>query len=84
MPHTRPRPIDVLNAVAYEYRISLSDLTAKRPSSRTAWCCRVRQQAMLRLHRECGMSMRRIGDLLDRDHTSVSHGIQMASKALPL
>ncbi|MCP4844591.1 MAG: chromosomal replication initiation protein DnaA, partial [Actinomycetia bacterium] len=38
----------------------------------------VRQTAMAVLYHEFGMSLVEIGDALDRDHTTVLHGVRVA------
>jgi hypothetical protein len=37
---------------------------------------RLRQKAMYRMHRELGWSLPRIGRMLNRDHTTVLHGVR--------
>ena len=76
----RPRPIDVLTSVAYEYRVRVEEITGHGPGARKNWISKARQRAMLRLSEECKLGPAAIGRLLDRDHSSVCYGIQVARK----
>lgn len=72
--YTSIPPQSVLQAVANRHRLTIDDI--KGPS-RKAYICRARWDAM-RLLRDRGLSLPSIGRMLNRDHTTVVHGLRRA------
>ena len=57
-------------------RIGVTAQTLKGPSRRDG-IVRARWRVMYRLKSELGLSASRIGQILNRDHTTVLHGLRM-------
>ncbi len=57
------------------WQVDLAELLSPCRKSRVV---AVRQTAMAVLYHEFGMSLVEIGDALDRDHTTVLHGVRVA------
>lgn len=69
----KPRMTDIALEVAGQYRLTLDDLKGPRRRRREAW---PRQELMWRLSHEGGRSLPQIGAYLNRDHTTVLHGVR--------
>ena len=65
---------EIIAKVAAEHRMTVDDLVGP---SRVRTICIPRWRAMREL-RERGLSLSRIGQLLNRDHTTVMHGLRRA------
>jgi chromosomal replication initiation ATPase DnaA len=63
----------IIDEVCKARRISENDLLSRR---RTDEYVRVRHEICYRLKRETSLSLPQIGRMLNRDHTSVIHGIR--------
>lgn len=64
----------IISGVAFKEGISVQQIKSRSRKRRFAW---PRQDAMLACSR-AGYSSTQIGRVLDRDHTTVLHGIQAA------
>lgn len=65
---------EIIAKVAAEHRMTVDDLTGP---SRVRAVCIPRWRAMREM-RERGLSLTRIGELLNRDHTTIVHGLRRA------
>lgn len=71
--HARPLSMErIALDVALEHGITLAELTGPARHRRQAW---PRQEAMARMH-EAGYSLSQIARFLDRDHTTILHGVR--------
>jgi len=74
---TRPAMMIVCD-VAEEYGLTPRDLLGR---SRRAPVARARMEAYARIRRDLGYSLKQIGNIFGRDHTTVIYGIRQQEAA---
>lgn len=79
MIRTDPTMAEIAAQVAAERRISISELKGVR---RDAGLAHARQEAMWRMYQQGRWSLPQIGRFLNRDHTTVIHGIRVHERRI--
>lgn len=80
-PTVREETDQILEMVAQYYDLNIDDLLS---DSRTRHLVGARQMAMYLLRQRTELSLPKIGSLMQRDHTTVVHGIDQVKKKLGL
>jgi chromosomal replication initiation ATPase DnaA len=70
---TAPTMAKIAARVAADRRVSVAELKGSR---RDAWLARARQEAMWLMRQEGRWTLPQIGRFLNRDHSTVIHGIR--------
>jgi hypothetical protein len=74
-----PRWKEILRETCAKYKIHPEEVLGKSRESPLIYC---RREVYYRLRTELGMSLNQIGLKLNKDHTSVLHGVREYAKAL--
>ncbi|HXF56644.1 MAG TPA: chromosomal replication initiator protein DnaA [Actinomycetota bacterium] len=74
------RPATILEETAAYFGLAVEDLVSK---SRSRPLTTARHIAMYLLREHTGLSLIKIGELFDRDHTTVLHGIKKVERLMP-
>ncbi len=68
----------VIRAVEAKYGVSMGEM--RRHTRKPSPAILARFEAMYRLRHEVGLSYHRIGQIMNRDHSTVIHGVQRYKK----
>ena len=73
-------PREIIYNVATKHHLMIEDLTGH---SRRSHIVKARHTAMYEIRKQCELSLGSIGDLFNKDHTTVLHAIRKRARLVP-